>query len=367
MPNRRKTTAEKQPGMPVTPAEANRLFSAWKSLPSLVLAVSGGPDSVALMWLVARWRARLATGPRIIAVTIDHGLRTGSAAEARAVHALAKTLGVEHKILRWKGDKPATGIPAVARDMRYRLLARAGRGSKAFHIATAHTQDDQAETLMMRMARGSGLAGLAAMRSEMIREDGVTILRPFLELPKVRLIATLRRAGVEFADDPTNRDTKFTRPRWRALMPALAEEGLNAHGLARLAARLGRANLALEMITDITERSVARIDSQTGASEIDIRTYQTLPEEVRLRLLSRAIGRVAHEGEAGLGQIESLLAKTGQAFEARPLRPKSRTGKSAKSLRFKQTLAGAAITLSDDLLCVAPAPRRRPRPSASKP
>jgi tRNA(Ile)-lysidine synthase len=366
MPSRKKSAADPSHDTPVTLAEAGRLFSTWKALPSVVLAVSGGPDSVALMWLAARWRARLANGPRMIAVTIDHGLRESSAAEARMVHRLAATLGIEHKTLRWRGEKPTTGVPAAARDMRYQLLAKAGRAGNAFHIVTAHTQDDQAETLMMRMARGSGLAGLAAMKGEMVRADGVTILRPFLELPKGRLIATLRRAGVAFADDPTNRDSRFTRPRWRALMPALAEEGLDARGLARLAGRLGRANMALEAIADITERAVARTDP-SGATEIDVRAYQTLPEEMRLRLLSRAIGRVAHEGEAGLGQLELLLARTDQAFGTKSRKAKSRGEKSAKPVRFKQTLAGAAITLSDDLLSVTPAPRRRTGISRPKP
>ena len=118
-------------------------------------------------------------------------------------------------------------MPAAARAARYRLLAQAARASGATHILTAHTRDDQAETLLMRMLRGSGIAGLAAMARETER-DGVWLARPLLDVSKSQLIATLNKAKIAFADDPTNRDPNFTRPRLRALMPALAAEGGDA-------------------------------------------------------------------------------------------------------------------------------------------
>ena len=107
--------------------EAERLFSDWKNLPTIILAVSGGPDSTALMWLAARWRDRAKRSPKLIAVTIDHGLRKASAAEATAVARLAKQLGITHRTLRWRGAKPKAGLPSAAREARYRLLARAAR------------------------------------------------------------------------------------------------------------------------------------------------------------------------------------------------------------------------------------------------
>jgi tRNA(Ile)-lysidine synthase len=217
--------------------DAKRLFADWKAAPAIVLAVSGGPDSIALMWLAARWRGALARGPRLIAVTVDHGLRPEAAREARDVKRLARSLDLPHRTLRWTGTKPKTGLPAAAREARYRLLAQAARASGATHILTAHTRDDQAETLLMRMLRGSGIAGLAAMARETERE-GVWLARPLLDVSKSQLIATLKKAKVGFADDPTNRDTNYTRTRLRALMPALAEEGGDSRNLARLASRL---------------------------------------------------------------------------------------------------------------------------------
>src|SRR5216117_3909702 len=128
---------------PISVQQAKDLFAHWKSAPALVLAVSGGPDSVALMWLAARWRRALARGPRLIAVTVDHGLRPEGAAEAREVKRLARSLDLPHRTLRWTGPKPRTGLPAAARAARYRLLAQAARASGATHILTAHTRDDQ--------------------------------------------------------------------------------------------------------------------------------------------------------------------------------------------------------------------------------
>src|ERR1700761_545772 len=241
---------------PISASDAKKLFADWKQAPALVLAVSGGPDSVALMWLAARWRRALSRGPRLIAVTIDHGLRPEAAREAREVKALAQRFDVEHRTMRWIGAKPKTGVPAAARTERYRLLAQAARRAGASHVLTAHTRDDQAETLLMRLLRGSGIAGLAAMARESER-DGILLVRPLLHVAKSRLIATLDKARIAYADDPTNRDTVFTRPRLRALLPLLAAEGGDARGLARLAARLARANAAVEVLADGAERYLA--------------------------------------------------------------------------------------------------------------
>jgi len=332
---------------PVSVQDAKRLFSDWKGVPAVVLAVSGGPDSVALMWLAARWRRALKKGPRLVAVTVDHGLRPEAAREARDVKALATTLDIEHRTVRWIGGKPKTGVPSAAREARYRLLAQAAQRHGALHIATAHTQDDQAETVVMRLSRGSGLAGLAAMARQSNRE-GRLLVRPLLDVPKSRLIATLNKAGVAFADDPTNRDPRFTRPRLRALMPALAAEGADARGLARLASRLARANAALEIMADGAERYLASIDTAAG---FDLAAFAALSEEIRIRLLLRAVNRAGHEGPAELGKVESLL----QAMDMAARRVKPKVG----HVQFKQTLAGAVVSIAAGRIHIGPAPRRR--------
>ena len=305
-----------------------------------------------MMWLAARWRRALKRGPQLIAVTVDHGLRAEAAGEARAVKHLARTLDLPHRTLRWSGAKPKTGLPAAARDARYRLLAKAARAAGATHVLTAHTRDDQAETLLMRMARGSGIAGLAAMARQSPRE-GVVLARPLLEVPKARLVATLKKAGIGFAEDPTNRDASFTRPRLRAMMPALAAEGFDARNLARLASRLARANAALEILVDGAERYLALGQREAAHAGFDANAFAALAEEIRLRLLLRRIDRVGHEGPAELGKVEALLAALDRAVAAtRPARGR---------IGLKQTLAGALISLVDGRIRIEPAPPRRRR------
>jgi tRNA(Ile)-lysidine synthase len=387
---------------PISKRHAKGLFADWRGVPAIVLAVSGGPDSIALMWLAARWRRALARGPRLIAVTVDHGLRAEAAGEARNVKRLAHALDLPHRTMRWTGAKPKTGLPAAARAARYGLLARAARESGATHILTAHTRDDQAETLLMRLLRGSGIAGLAAM-APVTEREGVLLARPFLNVSKSQLIATLRKAKVAFADDPTNRDTNFTRPRIRAVMPLLAAEGGDVRNLARLASRFARANAAIEILVDGAERYLAlrnrlaaspseigaktfgaktfgaktfgaktfeaktieakTFDARTsgaktsgakapGAAIFDAKAFAAMPEEIRLRLLLRAIDRFGHEGPAELGKVEAMLSVLGRAMTE----PNSR-----RRPRLKQTLAGALVSLIDDRIRVAPAPPRRRR------
>ena len=336
---------------PISAAEARSLLDILADFPVLVLAVSGGPDSTALLVLAARWRKTLKHGPKLVAVTVDHGLRLESAREAKAVARLTRSLGVEHRILLWSGQKPGTGLPEVARLARYRLLAEAARKAGARHVLTAHTLDDQAETVLFRLARGSGIAGLAAMAlaSPVPIEEarGVMLVRPLLRTPKSRLIATLRAAKIPFADDPSNRDPSFTRPRLRTLMPALAREGLTADRLARLAHRVDRMETAVEIaVSDAGDRVAPGLWPDGGPVTIEAGAFFELPEEIALRLLGRAIALAGDEGPVELGKLEALN-------EA--LREANRSG------RFRRTLAGALVSVAGELLTVERAPPRRRR------
>jgi tRNA(Ile)-lysidine synthase len=343
---------------PISASDAKRLFADWKTAPALVLAVSGGPDSVALMWLMARWRRSLARGPKLVAVTVDHGLRKEAAREARQVKRLALALDLEHRTLRWTGTKPRAGLPAAARAARYRLLARAARACGASHVLTAHTRDDQAETLLMRLLRGSGIAGLSAMARQSERE-GFLLARPLLSVSKSQLIATLVKAKIDFADDPTNRDTNFTRARLRELLPALAAEGGDARALVRLASRLARANAAVEILTDGAERYLALKGSEARSGGFDATSFAALPEEIRLRLLKRAIDRVGHEGPAELGKVEVLLAALDRAVAGSAAGRRPKAGQTRLKQTLKQTLAGALVSLARGRIRVEPAPIRR--------
>jgi tRNA(Ile)-lysidine synthase len=335
---------------PVSVAEAKSLFAGLDKFPALVLAVSGGPDSTALMWLAARWRKSLKTGPKLIAVTVDHGLRQEAKREAAAVARLARKLALAHRTLRWSGRKPATGLQQAARNARYRLLAEAARKAKAAHILTAHTLDDQAETVLIRMSRGSGLRGLAAMQkvSRLDRsEPALQLVRPLLDIPKTRLIATCRAAKIPYAEDPSNRDPRFTRARLRDLMPALAREGLTAQRLNVLARRLRRADRAIEVAVDAAAAALVTRPGERALA-IEAAGFARLPAEIALRLIGRAVVETGDEGPVELSKLESLIAGLKSAQSAVPA-------------RFRRTLAGALVTFDKSRLVVERAPTRRSR------
>jgi len=329
--------------------EAKALFAGLDEASALLLAVSGGPDSIALMVLAARWRQSLKRKPDLIVATVDHGLRAESKAEAASVAKLARQWGLTHRTLRWTGPKPKTGLPQAARHARYRLLAEAARKAGASHILTAHTLDDQAETVLIRMARGSGVTGLSAMARETDvprhGAGGIKLLRPLLGIPKAQLIATLRAEGIAFADDPTNRDPRFTRARLRRLMPQLAAEGLDARRLALLASRLKRTDVAIETAVD---RAHSELIGDLGApGAYDAAGFARLPAEVALRLLGRAVASLGDEGPVELGKLEALWLALDNAQKA---------GNS----RFRRSLAGALVTLAQGKITVERAPARRP-------
>lgn len=347
----------------VTDAEAAALFADLADCKALVLAVSGGPDSTALLLLAARWRAGLRAAPDLLAVTVDHGLRPEARREAAGVKRLAASLGISHRTMRWIGAKPKTGVQEAARQARYRLLAAAAAKANARHILTAHTRDDQAETVLFRLARGSGLAGLAAMTrisplphfaspSFGRDENRIALVRPFLDIPKSRLIATLRQAEIPFVEDPSNRDPRFARVRLRAVMPALAAEGMTSARLAQLALRLKRANDAIEAAVDALANalapSFAASDRRAGAPfTLAASEWAKAPAEIRLRVLGRLVAMTGEEGDVELGKLEACERAVMAHHQARA------------PGRFRRTLAGASITLAGDRLTIARAPPRR--------
>ena len=328
--------------------EANALFHGLENLRGLVLAVSGGSDSTALLVMAARWAKGLKTHrPKLLAVTIDHGLRPESVGEAAAVKRLARQLGVPHRTLSWRGSKPKTGLQETARLARYVLLAQAALREGFEHVLTAHTLDDQAETVLFRLTRGSGVTGLAGMAYASPlpagREGTIFLVRPLLRIAKSRLVATLKAAGVSHSDDPSNRDPRFTRARLRTVMPALAREGLDARCLARLAARMRRAEATIEFAVGAARGALAPDPwLERGPIVFEAARFRDLPAEVGLRLLGRAIAHTGDEGPVELGKLEELYE----------------TLRRSRS-RLRRTLAGASIMLARDRLVVERAPARR--------
>ncbi|MET0481379.1 MAG: tRNA lysidine(34) synthetase TilS [Aestuariivirgaceae bacterium] len=289
---------------PITVAESASLLALLLAFESVALAVSGGSDSVAMMTLVAEWARSHPAAPRLAVLTVDHGLRPESSVEAQRVVAWAAALGLDGHCLRWDGGKPPSGLQAAARDARYRLMrqwcVRHGFGP----IVTAHTLDDQAETLVMRLARGSGVEGLGAMPAE--SREPWHVLRPFLTVPRARLRATLAARGLPFMEDPSNRNRTFERVRTRELLAMLAEAGLSGSHIALAAARLRRANEALEHQLREAEQALLAVAPE-GSASLDRDGLMALPAEIRIRLLGRAIARFGGRQSAPrLASLEAL-------------------------------------------------------------
>lgn len=215
-----------------------------RGLPDRIgIAVSGGGDSMALLHLFQRWSVR--TGHAIAAVTVDHRLRDESTAEAGMVGAACARMGIPHDIVTWRGWDGAGNLQAAAREARYRLIAEWARTGGIGGVALGHTADDVAETFLMRLARRSGLDGLAAMAARFDRK-GITWVRPLLRHGRAELRGYLSRHCIAWVDDPANDDPRFDRTRARQALAALAPLGIDADGIAHSAVALTEARSALE-------------------------------------------------------------------------------------------------------------------------
>ena len=198
----------------------NGIFDGLTGFSRVAVAVSGGSDSMALLRLVADWRLQ-PNGPReVFALTVDHGLRPESATEAQEVSAWCAGLGVTHMTLRWQGEKPSSGIQAKARTARYDVISDWCREQRVPMVMTAHTADDQAETVIMRQRRTNTDRSLAAIWPEN-EWRGIKLLRPLLAVRRETLRDYLRGLGQTWMEDPSNANPVFERVRVRN---ALAEQ-----------------------------------------------------------------------------------------------------------------------------------------------
>ncbi len=332
--------------LPVSAGEAAELFAGLADEARLLVGVSGGPDSVALLALLQDWSQQPGR-PALHAATVDHGLRETSSSEAEAVGALCSGLRVPHVILRWAGPKPATGIQQRAREARYARLAAHAEALGGAVLVTAHTLDDQAETLLMRMARGSGPSGLAGMRAK-VRKGGTVLARPLLAVPKARLVATAEARGLPFIRDPSNADPRFERARWRTLMPMLADEGLTAERLAVLAARLARMDAAIEYQVALLLPSLMLADEGTGGTRLRFGALVDQPEEIALRVVAEALAQ-APGPSAELPRLERLEGCVFALLEA-----------ARRGAAMTRTLSRCVLALDrDGVLTLVPEPVRR--------
>ncbi|MBY6240528.1 tRNA lysidine(34) synthetase TilS [Methylosinus sp. Sm6] len=326
--------------MPADVPDPDRVLAPLAGHEQLLLAVSGGPDSMALMLLAARWSLR--ETKRIAVATVDHGLRAEAAEEAALVGEWAQALGLPHHILRWEGEKPRTRIQERARTARYRLLAECARATGATAIVTAHHADDQAETILFRLARGSGIAGLAGM-APASRLDGLALLRPLLGLRKQALEALCEAAGQPFFRDPSNENPAYARARLRRLSTLLEQQGLSVDALLRLGARAARAE---EALADAARAAAAALPAERGEGlfRVAAAPVAALPRELLRRVVAAEIERIGGS-TARLERQERACDRLHEALAA--------------GLSFKATLGGAEIALTTDTLTIRPEPPRR--------
>ena len=259
------------------------------------IAVSGGPDSVALLLL-----AKASQPERIEAATVDHGLRADAAGEAEFVAALCRDLGVPHQTLA--PASPITGnVQSAARTARYALLEDWATAQGLDWIATAHHADDQAETLLMRLNRGSGVAGLAGVRARNGR-----IIRPLLDWRRDELVAIVANAGITPVDDPSNRDDRFDRARLRKLISG--KDWLDPLAVGRSAAALAEAELALEWAT--TAYANRRVAARDGVVSFD---PKGLPRELLRRITLHCLLQINPQAAPRGDELDRLLLGLTQA------------------------------------------------------
>ena len=299
----------------------------------LGLAVSGGPDSLAMLLLGAA-----AFPGSVEAATVDHRLRPESGEEAEAVRAACERLGTPHSVLAVDVPDQGAGLQGDARGVRYAALAGWARERGLAAVATAHHADDQAETLLMRLKRGSGISGLSGIR-RINRLGDMVVIRPLLDWTRAELGEIVSASGLEAADDPSNRDVRFDRAALRAFLADRPD--YDARRLARSAAALGEAEEAIEWAAE--RLAAERVSREAGDWRID---PKGLPRELRRRLLWRTLSALRHEHgiapewtggedvEPLLRALESgstatlagVLASGGNVWRLRPAPPRRTRG-----------------------------------------
>ncbi|KQO06971.1 tRNA lysidine(34) synthetase TilS [Sphingomonas sp. Leaf242] len=297
-----------------------------------LFAVSGGPDSMAMLTL-----AHESLPPGFTVASIDHRLRPEAVEESAMVAAYCATLGISHATLA--PSEPITGasIQAQARTTRYALLTEHARAIGAGALVTGHHADDQAETFLMRAARGSGLAGLAGVRAR-THVNGVIVIRPLLDWRRAELRAIVRRAEVPFLDDPSNHDDRHDRTRFRRLLGE--NEWLGTPNLARAAAALAETDTDVRAMVDWVWTERAKV----GGGEVKL-AVENLPREILRRLARRAIGTV--RAEAGI-----VAPEWTEAANIEKLLDSLTTGK-------RTTQAGIIASVRGDVWRFREAPPRR--------
>lgn len=305
------------------------------------VAVSGGADSLALALLMSQIC-------KIETVTVDHGLRAQAADEARFVGDVMERHSIAHTILHWEGEKPTTNVPAAARTARYRLIQNWCVEKKITNLVLAHHMDDQAETFLMRLSRGSGVYGLASMaeQSPLMGSMGtIMMLRPLLHITKERLKATLVSMKQDWVEDPSNKDLQYDRVKAREYLSNPPLLNLDSLKLAQTAERMQRAKEALDYYaTELLAAAV--VVYPAGYADLDVNILRSNPDETGLRALARLVRHISG------GVYSPRLAKLERAYNA--LSRSDFSGQTLLGCQF--TVSGTTVTVARESDAVDPLP-----------
>ena len=291
---------------PLTDSRICGLFSSYINHDRIALAVSGGRDSMALMYLVYRWKAHLALNIEIEVLTVNHNLRKAAEDECGFVQKIAKNYGFKHKVLIWEHEHVETSIQEKARKARYQLMLDYVREENIDTILTAHTSDDNIETFIMRLAKGSGLDGLKSI-NEIRHEDGIQIERPILSLSRSITTEILRSMGNEWVDDPTNDDESFERVKIRNNISSLSSFNISSGNLTKTIQRLARAHESISFFTDLLSQELVELN-ELGYADVNFDKLRNYPKEIILRVFAKALTDI-NGGTVSLSSLEAVFAE----------------------------------------------------------
>ena len=286
----------------------NQILSFLQQLPlpkgPLVVAVSGGADSLYLTYLLQGWCCQ--NKRKLFAVTVDHGLRPEASNEAAWVHKQLTKQDVDHTILVWNGPKPRTRLEERAREKRYELLIQFCREKKASALFLAHHQQDQVETFWARLARGSGLDGLSGILP-LTKRDNILIVRPLLKMSKVSILQQMEKKHFKWAEDPMNRNPAYERVRWRQNQAILDQMGLPSQIVAKSIGRLQRAKEALTFYADeFILKHVSRMPF--GCFQMEEASFCALPLEIRIRVLMSLLKKLTpKKAPISMESVENIV------------------------------------------------------------
>lgn len=305
----------------------------------IAVAVSGGPDSMALCALLREWNAQRSEPVEIHALTVDHRLRPEAADEASMVHqALAGWPHFRHVILVWEHeDQPSSRLQEMARSARYGLMADYCKANDINFLYVAHHAGDQAETVLFRLAKGSGIDGLGAMRPLQQRGE-LTLCRPLLDISKNDLIGFCEDSSIPFVHDPSNTKAQYARIRLRQSMSVLGAEGLTEKRLGVMVRRMQRASEALCFYAD-SAYEISLLIKNTDRIEFNINMLLNYPEEIIFRVVRRAMQELLPREDYGArtDRIENLV---GELISDTPFKARTLGG-----MKFEKTASILRISL----------------------